>query len=93
MIRPNLDRVAVRPEVVKLSEVLIVKNDEKFNKGEIVAIGPGKFDSKGVRKPLTVKPGQKIRYGNGTYLDWPTFEVNGEKLQFIQEADICFVED
>lgn len=93
MLRPNLDRIAVRPEVINLSKVLIVKNNEKFNKGEIVAVGPGKFDKNGVRQPLSVKPGQKIRYGNGTYLDWPTFEFNGETLQFIQEADICFIEE
>lgn len=93
MLRPLQDRIVVKPEVINLSEVLIVKNSEKFNRGEIVAVGDGKVDKYGKRQPMDAKPGQKIRYGNGTYLDWPIIEHDGEKYQIIQEADICWIEE
>jgi co-chaperonin GroES (HSP10) len=68
-----------------LSDVLIVKNTEKFNEGTIVAIGP---------KVNDVKVGERIKYGNGTYLDWPVHKIDGEDHQLIQEGDVaCVVED
>ena len=84
MIRPLRDRVVVKPEVRQLSSVIAVENKEKFNQGVIVAIGP---------KVHAVKTGEFIKYGNGTYLDWPLVDIDGEKYQIIQEADIaCVVE-
>jgi len=92
MLNPIQDRVLVKPSIQQLSEILIVKNSEKFNTGTIVAVGPGKFNEKGKRIPMDAKPGDKIRYGNGTYLDWPLVEHEGETYQVIQEADICWIE-
>ena len=92
MISPIQDRVLVKPEIIQLSSILFVENKEKHNSGTVVAVGPGKVDSRGRRKPLDAKPGDKIRYGNGTYLDWPIIEYEGEKYQIIQEADICWIE-
>jgi len=31
--------------------------------GQVVAVGPGKFDDKGVKIPMDVKKGDKILYG------------------------------
>lgn len=92
MLVPTQDRVLVKPSIQQLSSVIFVDNKEKYNTGEIIAVGPGKVDNKGRRKPLDAKPGDKIRYGNGTYLDWPIIEFEGEKYQIIQEADICWIE-
>ena len=78
MIHPIQDRVLVKPAVVELSSVIFVQNKEKFNQGTVVAVGPGKIDKFGRRKPLDAKPGDRIRYGNGTYLDWPIVEHEGE---------------
>lgn len=84
-IRPLRDRVVVKPFVRQLSEIIYVKNTEKFNEGEIVAIGPDVYEA---------KIGDKIKYGNGTYLDWPIQEFDGQDYQIIQEADIaCVVEE
>jgi len=92
MLRPLHDRVLVKPSAQVLSEILIVKNSEKFNTGTIVAVGPGKADKYGKVRPLDAKPGDQIRYGNGSYLDWPLIEHEGEQYQLIQEADICWIE-
>ena len=92
MLRPVHDRVLVKPHVVELSSIIYVNNTEKYNSGTVVAVGPGKIDGKGRRQPLDAKPGDQIRYGNGTYLDWPIIEYEGEKYQLIQEADICWIE-
>jgi co-chaperonin GroES (HSP10) len=84
VITPLHDRVLVKPIVRSLSDVLIVKNTEKFNEGTIVAIGPDVHD---------VKVGEQIKYGNGTYLDWPLHKINGEDHQLIQEGDVACVVD
>ena len=84
MIQPLNDRLAVRPHKRELSSIIHVENNEKFNEGTVVAIGPKVHD---------VKVGDFVKYGNGTYLDWPVFKIDGEELQFIQEADVaCIVE-
>jgi len=83
-IRPLHDRVVVKPFVRKLSDIIIVNNTEKFNEGEIVAVGPDATE---------VRVGDKIKYGNGTYLDWPVHTFDGQDYQIIQEADVaCVVE-
>lgn len=92
MLIPIQDRVLVKPSSQKLSEVLIVKNSDKYNTGTIVSVGPGKVNNKGKRIAMDAKPGDQIRYGNGTYLDWPIIDYEGEKYQIIQEADICWIE-
>lgn len=84
VITPLHDRVLVKPIVRSLSDVLIVHNKEKFNEGTIVAIGP---------KVNDVKVGERIKYGNGTYLDWPVHKIDGIDHQLIQEGDVaCVVE-
>lgn len=84
ILRPLHDRIVVKPFVRKLSDIIIVNNTEKFNEGEVVSVGPEARD---------VKPGDKIKYGNGSYLDWPVHEFEGQDYQIIQEADVaCIVE-
>lgn len=82
MIRPLRDRVVVQPRVRQLSEIISVTNNEKFNEGTIVAVGPNVRDA---------KVGDWIKYGNGTYLDWPVHTIDGQDYQIIQEADICLI--
>ena len=81
-IRPLKNRVVVKPNVRKLSDIIFTINSEKMNEGTIVAIGPN------VRE---AKVGDFIKYGNGTYLDWPVHEFDGQDYQIIQEADICAI--
>lgn len=81
-IRPLRDRLVVQPNVRKLSDIIAAINSEKFNEGRIVAVGPTVTDA---------KVGDFIKYGNGTYLDWPVHEFDGQDYQIIQEADICVI--
>ena len=49
-----------------------------------MAIGPDVTD---------VKIGDFIKYGNGTYLDWPVHKIDGEDHQLIMEGDVaCVIE-
>ena len=81
-IQPLRDRVVVKCQVRKMSDILYVVNNEKMNEGKIVAVGPAVRD---------VRVGEFIKYGNGTYLDWPIQNIDGQDYQIIQEADICLI--
>lgn len=35
---------------------------EKPSKGQIIAVGPGKFDEQGKRIPMTVQPGNEVLF-------------------------------
>lgn len=82
MLRPLRDRVVVKPNIRKLSDVIWYNNTEPFNEGTIVAIGPD-VDQAAV--------GDFIKYGNGDYLNWPIHNIDGQDYQIIQEADICAI--
>ena len=82
MIKPLTSYIAVRPIVRQLSDVIVVQNREPFNEGEVINVGPEVYE---------VKPGDRIRYGNGEYLDWDGVEINGETVQFIVEADVAAI--
>lgn len=84
VVNPLHDRVLVKPIARVLSDVLIVENKEKFNEGTIISIGP---------KVRDVKVGERIKYGNGTYLDWPIHKIDGVDYQLIQEGDVACVVD
>jgi len=84
MLRPLHDRVVVKCSERVLSSIVYAVNRESMNEGTIVAVGP---------RVKTAQPGEFIKYGNGTYLDWPIHEIDGEKFQIIQEADIACVVD
>lgn len=85
MLRPLHDRVVVKCSERVLSSIVYAVNRESMNEGTIVAVGP---------RVKTAQPGEFIKYGNGSYLDWPIHEMDGQKFQIIQEADIaCVVED
>lgn len=87
MLRMLHDRVLVQPIERKLSEIIEVKNTEKFNLGTVIAIGPGK-EINGTVHPLDVCVGDTIRYGEFSF---PEYKEDGLKYQIIQEADIAAV--
>ena len=82
MIKPLRDRVVVRPQVRKISDIIVVNNKEPFNEGTVVAIGP---------MVSQTAVGDFIKYGNGDYLNWPVHNIDGQDYQIIQENDICAV--
>ena len=83
MLRPLHDKITVRPIVRKLSDILIVNNTESLSMGDVVAIGPEVFE---------VAVGDRVRYGNGDYLKWPTITEGETVYQVIQEADVVGIE-
>ena len=92
-MQPTQDYLLVLPVKRKQSDILEVISGEKFTQGTVVAVGPGKYDKKNVLRPLTVKPGDFITYGDIVrgYDFYPKYEKDGVSYRILQEADICFI--
>jgi chaperonin GroES len=92
-IRPLGDRLVVEPEKVEektkggiyLPETA---NQEKPVWGKVIAIGEGKIEDGGKRKPLDVKIGDKILFGKyaGT-----NFKLDEQELLVLREDDVMGV--
>ncbi len=89
-IRPLKDRIVVKPleEDEKTPGGLYLPDTakEKPIKGEVVAVGPGKFiESKGDRVPPPLKPGDRVIYGKyaGTEV-----RVEGEEYKILEVKDV-----
>ncbi len=93
MFKPRQDYLLIRPIVRKQSDVLEVISHEKHCRGEIIAVGPGKFNKKGVFVPLVSQVGQIVIFGNGDFDFYPKYYEDGQVYRIIQEADICAVID
>ena len=95
MLKPIHDYIVVLPVKRKQSDVLQVISNEKYTQGTVMAVGPGKRDRKQRIRPLTVKPGDFITYGdiNRGYDFYPIYEEEGIQYRILQEADICFIGD
>lgn len=87
--RPLHDRVLLRRvEEENLTAGGIIIPDaarEKPMEGEILAIGAGGLNDKGVRVPLDVKVGDRVLFGkwSGTEI-----KIEGEELLIMKEADV-----
>lgn len=88
-INPLHDRVVVRRlEEEKTSKGGIVIPDsaaEKPQRGEVVAIGPGKLLENGQVRPLAVKVGQKVLFGKYAGTE---FKLDGSEVVVMREDDI-----
>jgi chaperonin GroES len=90
--RPLHDRVVVRriEEDERTRGGIIIPDTakEKPQQGEIIAVGPGARDEKGVIQPLDVKAGDRVLFGK-----WSGTEVkiDGEELLIMKESDIMGV--
>ena len=88
-IRPLHDRLVVR----RLEEdsttaggiVLPDSAAEKPSQGEVLAIGPGKTLDNGELKPLDVKAGDKVIFGQ---YGGSTVKIDGEELLILNESEI-----
>ncbi len=91
-VKPLGDRVLVRPleeeEQIKGGIIIPDTAKEKPQRGEIVAVGPGKTDDSGKKIEMSVKAGDKVLYGKygGT-------EVNLDDVEYLimPEGDILAV--
>jgi len=61
---------------------------EKPSKGQIVAVGPGKFDANGKLVPMTVKENDTVLFGKyaGTEI-----KIGGEEHIILREDDILAI--
>lgn len=94
-IKPLADRVVIRrieEEEVKRGGIIIPDTaKEKPQKGEVVAVGPGRLDEKGNRMPMEVKVGDKVLFSKyaGTEV-----KMGDEEYLVMREDDIlCVIEE
>ena len=90
-LRPLGDRVVIKPtpreEMTKSGIVLPDTAKEKPQEGEIIAVGPGKFED-GKREPMDVTVGQKVLYAKYAGTE---FKVEGEELLIVSQKDILAI--
>ena len=90
-ITPLADRVVARSleEAEQTRGGLFIPDTakEKPQQGEIVAVGPGRFDE-GKRVPMDVKVGDKVLYGkySGTEVT-----IDNEQYLILRESDVLAV--
>lgn len=91
MFQPLHDYVLVKPVERVISSVLEVVSHERTNLGEVIAIGSGKVNKRGFKRPLDIKVGQMVRIGEFAF---PEVRFHDVKYLVVQEADIAgIVED
>jgi chaperonin GroES len=94
-IRPLYDRVVVRrkeEEETSAGGILLPGSaQEKPNQGEVVAVGEGKVLDNGDLRPLAVKVGDTVVFGQ--YAGGNTIEVGGEELIIMGESEIYGIVD
>ena len=92
-IRPLYDRVVVRrnaEEETTAGGILLPGSaKEKPNQGEIIAVGEGKVLDSGDLRPLAVKVGDTVVFGQ--YAGSNTIEIDGEELIIMGESEIFAV--
>src|SRR5512143_2193349 len=90
-VAPLADRVGVKAledaETMRGGLYIPDTAKEKPQQGEIVAVGPGRFED-GKRVPMDVKAGDKVLYGkySGTEVT-----VEGEQYLILRESDVLAV--
>jgi chaperonin GroES len=90
-VTPLADRVVVKPleEAEQMRGGLYIPDTakEKPQQGEIVAVGPGKYED-GKLAPMTVKVGDRVLYGkySGTEVT-----IEGENVLILRESDVLAV--
>jgi len=91
-LKPLADRLVVKPleqEEEKRGGIIIPDTaKEKPEKGEVIAIGPGKLLDNGQRAAMEVKKGDKIifqKYGGHE------IKVDGQEIMILREEDVMAV--
>lgn len=90
-IRPLHDRVIIRriEERTTAGGIVIPETaGDKPQKGEVIAVGPGRYDTNGTLRKLDVKAGDQVLFGkySGTEV-----KVDGKDYVVMREEDIMGV--
>jgi len=90
---PLYDRVVIKrsEEETKSAGGIILPGSasEKPNHGEVIAVGSGKVLDNGEVRPVAVKVGDKVVFGQ--YSGSNTIKVDGEELLIMGESEIFAV--
>lgn len=88
-IRPLHDRLVVRrleEETTTAGGIVLPDSAaEKPSQGEVLAVGPGKTLDNGDVRPLDVKVGDKVIFGQ---YGGSTVKISGEELLILNESEI-----
>ncbi len=91
-VRPLGDRVIVRPikeeEATKAGIILPDTAKEKPERGEVIAVGPGKMLENGTRIPVAVKAGEKVLFKKYSPDE---LKVDGAEVYVLREEDLLAV--
>ena len=91
-IRPLHDRVVIRrvEEETKTAGGILLPGSaaEKPSQGEVVAVGNGTIKENGDVRPLDVKVGDKVLFGQYA---GSTVKINGDELLIMKESEIFAV--
>jgi chaperonin GroES len=91
-VRPLQDRILVRrvAEEEKTKGGIIIPDTakEKPSEGEVVAVGSGKVNDKGVVRPIEVKVGDRILFGKYSGNE---IKIDGDELIIVREDEILGV--
>ena len=91
-VKPLEDRIILKPmeaEEKTAGWIIIPDNaKEKPQKGEVIAVGPGKVTDKGQKIEVSLKKGDKVLYGkySGTEVT-----IDGEDYLIVRESDILAI--
>jgi chaperonin GroES len=91
-LKPLADRVVVQkvdPEEKTAGGIVLPDTArEKPQEGKVIAVGPGAFDDKGLRKPMEVKEDDHVLFAkySGTEV-----KIEGEEYLILSERDILAI--
>lgn len=88
-LKPTLDRVAILPdpkeEKTKGGIVIPGQAQKEVNYGTVLAVGPGGFNADGTRRPMGVKPKDRVFFSDCHLTE------TGSKAVIVDEEDILAV--
>ena len=91
-LKPLGDRVVIRPmareEVTRSGIVLPDTAKEKPQRGEVIAVGPGRFSDKGDRVEMDLKQGDQVLFAKYAGTE---FKLEEEDLLILSEKDVLAV--
>lgn len=92
-IKPLGDRVIIKPiaeDITTKSGIVLPETmeKEKAEKGEVLAVGPGRILDNGQVAPMAVKVGDKVMFKKYSPDE---IKIDGEELLVISEQDILAI--
>lgn len=91
-LKPLADRLVVEPkerEETTTSGIILPETaKEKPQEGEVLAVGPGRRNDKGVREEMDVTVGDRVLFGkySGTEV-----KLDDQKLLILKESDVLAI--